>query len=111
LVCERFVTYHKINFLYWLSELIQNYLPNKTNKMDKPTIAGKTPIAVQLEAGKTYAWCSCGNSTNQPFCNGSHKGSSFVPKVFVAEETKTAYMCNCKHTANPGFCDGAHKAL
>ena len=58
--------------------------------MEKPTIAGKTPLPVQLEAGKTYAWCSCGESTNQPFCDGSHKGSAFVPKVFVAEETKTA---------------------
>jgi len=79
--------------------------------MDKPTIAGKAPIAVQLEAGKTYAWCACGNSSKQPFCDGSHKGSAFSPKVFVAEETKTAYLCNCKHTANPGFCDGTHKTL
>ena len=29
--------------------------------MEKPTIAGKSPLPVQLEAGKTYAWCSCGN--------------------------------------------------
>lgn len=79
--------------------------------MKKPTIAGKSPLPVQLESGKTYAWCSCGESSNQPFCDGSHKGSSFSPKVFVAEETKTAYLCNCKHTAKPGFCDGSHKLL
>lgn len=79
--------------------------------MEKPTIAGMTPLPVQLEAGKTYAWCSCGKSTNQPFCDGSHKGSSFVPKVFIAEETKIAYLCNCKYTTNPGFCDGSHKTL
>lgn len=74
-------------------------------------IAAKEPIAVELEAGKTYAWCSCGESKNQPFCDGSHSGSDFVPKVFKAEESKTAYMCQCKQTANPGFCDGAHKGL
>ena len=79
--------------------------------MEKPTIAGKAPIPVELEAGKTYAWCSCGLSANQPFCDGSHAGSGFVPKVFVAEETKTVYLCMCKHTTNPGFCDGSHNKL
>lgn len=79
--------------------------------MDQPKIAAKNPIPVELEAGKTYAWCACGASSNQPFCDGSHKGTSFSPRVFQAEETKTAYMCQCKHTKNPGFCDGSHKAL
>jgi CDGSH-type Zn-finger protein len=80
--------------------------------MEKPTLAGKSPVPVQLEAGKQYAWCSCGNSSKQPLCDGSHKGSSFSPKVFTATETKTAYMCTCKQTSNPdGFCDGSHKAL
>ena len=79
--------------------------------MDKPTIAGKVPLAVELEAGKTYAWCSCGESSNQPWCDGSHKPTSFVPVVFKAEETKTAYMCNCKNSATPQFCDGSHKSL
>ena len=79
--------------------------------MDKPTIAGKTPIAVQLEAGKTYAWCTCGNSTNQPFCDGSHKTTSFTPVAFTAEKTETVYLCGCKHSANGIFCDGSHNKL
>jgi len=79
--------------------------------MANPKIAGKAPIPVELEAGKSYAWCTCGESTNQPFCDGSHAGSEFSPKVFKAEETKTAYMCTCKHTKNPGFCDGSHAKL
>jgi len=79
--------------------------------MADPKIAGKSPIPVELEAGKTYAYCTCGESTNQPLCDGSHKGGAFKPKVFVAEETKTAYMCTCKQTGNPGFCDGSHKQL
>lgn len=78
---------------------------------EQPKIAGKAPIAVDLESGKTYAWCTCGQSQNQPFCDGGHKGSSFAPKVFVAEETKTAYLCTCKMTSNPGFCDGSHKTI
>jgi CDGSH-type Zn-finger protein len=79
--------------------------------MDKPTIAGKTPIGVELEAGKTYAWCACGLSSNQPWCDGKHKTTSFTPVVFTAEETKTRYMCNCKQSATPQFCDGTHKNL
>ena len=77
----------------------------------EPKIADKQPIPVELEAGKTYYWCSCGESSNQPFCDGSHKGSDFAPKAFTAEETKTAYLCMCKHTTNPGFCDGSHSKL
>jgi CDGSH iron-sulfur domain-containing protein 3 len=79
--------------------------------METPKVAGTSPIRVEIEAGKTYAWCSCGESTNQPFCDGKHKGTAFAPKVFVAEETKTVSFCTCKLTKNPGFCDGAHKAL
>ncbi len=79
--------------------------------MPNPKIAGTSPIRVELEAGKTYAYCTCGESDNQPFCNGAHKGTEFVPKVFVAEESKTVGMCTCKQTGNPGFCDGSHKAL
>ncbi len=79
--------------------------------MANPKIAGTSPIRVELEAGKKYAYCTCGESDNQPFCNGAHKGTEFVPKVFIAEETKTVGMCTCKQTANPGFCDGSHKAL
>ncbi len=79
--------------------------------MANPKIAGTSPIKVSLEAGKTYAWCTCGESTNQPFCDGKHKGSGFAPKVWVADETKDVHLCTCKQTANPGFCDGAHKSL
>ena len=79
--------------------------------MDKPKIAGTSPLPVELEAGKTYAWCTCGESAKQPFCDGAHRGSSFTPLKFVAKETKTAYMCTCKATKNPGFCDGSHKSL
>jgi len=79
--------------------------------MDLPKVYDKVPVKVELEEGKKYAWCTCGLSDNQPWCNGAHKGSDFSPKVFIAEETKTAHMCQCKATGNPGFCDGAHKSL
>lgn len=78
---------------------------------DAPVIAQKAPYKVELEAGKTYFWCACGKSAKQPFCDGSHKGTSFTPVKFTAEDTKTAFLCGCKHSAKAPFCDGTHKAL
>jgi len=41
--------------------------------MSEPKIAAKQPVTVKLEAGRTYAWCRCGASKTQPFCDGTHK--------------------------------------
>jgi len=79
--------------------------------MEKAIVAGKIPVRVDLKAGEKYAWCSCGASANQPWCDGSHKGTSFAPTVFVAEETKTAGICMCKMSGKPQFCDGSHKNI
>jgi len=32
-------------------------------------------MPVEVEEGKDYFWCSCGQSAKQPFCDGSHKGT------------------------------------
>jgi len=77
--------------------------------MELPKRAGDSPIAVELEEGKKYAWCTCGLSDNQPYCNGAHKGSDMAPKVCIAEKTGTHYLCACKETKNGPFCDGSHK--
>ncbi len=77
--------------------------------MELPKRAGDNPLAVELEAGKKYAWCTCGLSESQPFCDGKHKESGMVPSVFTAEKTETKYLCTCKQTKNGPFCDGSHK--
>ena len=76
-----------------------------------PHIAQKAPYPVAVEAGKSYWWCSCGQSKNQPFCDGSHKGSEFTPVKWDATESKTVYFCGCKQSGKAPLCDGAHKAL
>lgn len=75
-----------------------------------PNIPQKEPYAIELEAG-TYWWCSCGNSSNQPWCDGSHKGSNFAPQRLDVEKNKTLYLCGCKHSSKSPFCDGSHNKL
>lgn len=79
--------------------------------MSEPVIAARAPIAVEVEAGKTYWWCTCGRSTKQPFCDGSHKGTDFAPMKYEAENAGTLWFCACKHTSKAPLCDGSHKAL
>ena len=79
--------------------------------MNEPHIAAKQPAAVEVSAGQTYYWCSCGRSKNQPFCDGSHGGTGFEPQTYTAEKSGTVYFCQCKHSANAPLCDGAHKQL
>jgi CDGSH-type Zn-finger protein len=78
---------------------------------DVPKIVQKAPYKVELEAGKAYFWCACGESKNQPFCDGSHKGGPFVPTKVTVDEAKTAFLCGCKQSKNGAFCDGSHKGL
>ena len=79
--------------------------------MDQPVRAADTPFGVEVEEGKAYFWCACGLSTSQPFCDGSHQGSEFVPQAFVCAESKDYYLCQCKKSANKPYCDGSHKAF
>jgi len=77
--------------------------------MKKAVVADNKPVPVTLKKGEEYYYCTCGRSENQPFCDGSHAGTTFKPKPFTAEEDGEAYLCACKHTGNAPFCDGSHK--
>ncbi len=76
-----------------------------------PIVAGKAPIKVTVEAGKDYYWCSCGKSSKQPLCDGSHKGSGMAPMKYTAEKDGDAWFCACKQSAKSPMCDGSHKKL
>ena len=78
--------------------------------MDKPKIVQKSPFVMDMKAG-TYAFCKCGESNKQPFCDGSHTSTSFKPIVIKLEEDKKVAWCGCKQTSNGCFCDGTHAKL
>lgn len=78
---------------------------------DQPVIAQKSPIPVDVEEGKSYFWCTCGKSENQPFCDGGHKDTSFTPMKWTAEKSGKKFFCGCKMTDGQPFCDGSHNGL
>ncbi len=92
-----------------IKELV--FQPTGGHTMSQPEIAQKSPFAVDVEAGKSYWWCSCGKSKSQPFCDGSHKGSEFSPVEYKAQQSGPVYFCGCKHSKNGVTCDGSHKSL
>ncbi len=63
------------------------------------------PMTIELEPG-TYHWCTCGNTKNEPFCDGSHPGTGKVPFPFKIILKRKYVICNCHVTKNPPFCDG-----
>jgi CDGSH-type Zn-finger protein len=79
--------------------------------MSEPLSPQKAPYPVHVEAGKTYNWCACGRSKNQPFCDGSHKGSEFSPIAYTATKSEKVFFCGCKKSAKKPLCDGTHKTL
>lgn len=66
------------------------------------------PFRTSLEAGKRIYWCSCGLSEKQPYCDGSHKGTSFKPLAHTEAQGMTLALCGCKRTQRPPYCDGSH---
>jgi CDGSH-type Zn-finger protein len=78
--------------------------------MSNPTIAQKFPYVKDMAPG-TYFWCASGGSKNQPFCDGSHKGTAFTPVKTEITQAKKVAWCGCKHSQNKPFCDGSHAKL
>jgi mannose-6-phosphate isomerase-like protein (cupin superfamily)/CDGSH-type Zn-finger protein len=79
--------------------------------MSVPVMARPTPCLVSLKGGRTYFWCRCGRSANQPFCDGSHRGTGLEPEKFIARADEEVLLCGCKQSADAPFCDGTHTNL
>lgn len=44
---------------------------NDIEDSHKVVCAKRGSMPVEVEAGKTYQWCSCGKSATQPFTDGN----------------------------------------
>ena len=85
-------------------------MTENNESFEQPNIADKAPAVMKLSPGE-YWWCSCGKSSKQPFCDGSHQGTSFQHKKVEIKEESTVALCNCKQSNNGVFCDGSHVNL
>jgi CDGSH-type Zn-finger protein len=77
---------------------------------EKAIIAGLRSIKLDTEPG-TWYWCACGRSSSQPFCDGSHRGTGFIPMPVEIREKQLLKWCTCKQTKTPPFCDHSHREL
>ena len=75
--------------------------------MAKVVLENQIPILVTLESGP-FAWCACGKSSNQPFCDGTYRGTKFSLVLFKIAEKRDAWLCQCKNSKNAPFCDKTH---
>lgn len=78
--------------------------------MPQPKICKKQSIHLNLDPG-IYMFCTCGESTEQPFCDGKHTGTDFQPKRFKLSEPTSVSLCLCKHAKTLPYCDGTHREL
>jgi CDGSH-type Zn-finger protein len=90
--------------------IIGSFIYEQLLAMKTPVIFQKSPLVQKVGKG-AYWWCACGKSAQQPFCDGSHKGTEFIPLQVDIQEEKTVAWCLCKHTHTAPFCDGSHKNL
>jgi len=66
--------------------------------MSKPTIANSKPIMVKLEKGEEKYWCACGLSSNQPYCDGSHRTTDIIQIYFYnCGYFRILYLCQKNH--------------
>ena len=70
-----------------------------------------------LPTGKTLYYCTCGKSSLNVLCDGTHKKieGNFKPLKFtvpeIPENKNFLSLCRCRESKNLPFCDGYHKWL
>ncbi len=67
------------------------------------------PHYVEETEGIKY-YCTCGESANKPYCDGSHEtqNTGKEPKEVIIEKDRRVGICDCGNTKTSPFCDGSH---
>jgi len=81
-----------------------------TDPESGPECPQKKPYVIDEEPG-SKAWCSCGKSRNQPYCDGAHAGTGMAPQIVKIETQGPVAWCGCKRSGKGAICDGSHSAL
>jgi CDGSH iron-sulfur domain-containing protein 3 len=77
--------------------------------MAEPVVAGRTPLAADVAAGKSYWWCESGRSQQQPFCADSHAGGRFTPLEYRAAAGGSVSFLGCAHSHAAPRRAGTHR--
>uniref|UniRef100_A0A7S2ANL6 Uncharacterized protein n=1 Tax=Alexandrium andersonii TaxID=327968 RepID=A0A7S2ANL6_9DINO len=68
------------------------------------------PYRVHLDNTQTYFFCTCGESSCQPFCESGAEQCAKMPQFksmpFSPKDSETASLCGCKKAPGP-YCNGA----
>ena len=70
------------------------------------------PNYVDETPGKKF-YCTCGESSKKPYCDGSHESSNTkkTPAELEVNEAKRMAICDCGQSNNLPICDGTHANL
>ncbi|MCA9392826.1 MAG: CDGSH iron-sulfur domain-containing protein [Candidatus Omnitrophica bacterium] len=69
--------------------------------------AQNAPFVMTMKPGR-YAWCSCGESRKQPFCDGNHEETGMFPVVVHIDHEQEVRWCGCKSSESAPWCDNTH---
>ena len=112
--CRKILSFSRIiinkNFLLKRGTFFYLYLEKNKTIENLPKIVQKKPYLVDEKSGKK-AFCSCGLSKKDPYCDASHKGTRLSPKIVKITEDRKVAWCGCKNSKKGAFCDGSHKNL
>jgi len=79
-----------------------------------PSTPKMGPYKVHVNAGEAYHFCTCGESANQPWCEGDGGPCpiepNFTARTVFHQHNATKLMCGCKKA--PGaYCNGTCATL